>query len=272
MEEIMHSTHLALIVTCSLAAAGPALAVDRWDSGGGITDSGPFTQNELRHGALQAAHDFDSTLDQDWAVVVTQARHSYEARVGSGNVAWRRVPPGPVDCTDCATLDRVNASGVVLTAGSADSGLDSQAVFGFSSSVRWIAAADAQDYIRTQAVQQFGPDYDLQFFDTSYLIPRFNNSGTQVTVLLVQNGSRFVVNAQVHFYNSAGTLLHSQPLTLPVQGNVVLNTATIPALQNVSGTAVVAHTAPYGMLSGKAVALEPATGFTFDTPLAPIPY
>ncbi len=57
-----------------------------------------------------------------------------------------------------------------------------------------------------------------------------------------------------------------------MQGNAVFNTASVAALQNVSGTAALAHTAPYGTLAGKAVALEPATGFTFETPLEPIPY
>jgi hypothetical protein len=33
----------------------------------------------------------------------------------------------------------------------------------------------------------------------------------------------------------------------------------------------VAHDGAYGALAGKAVALEPATGFTFDTPLVPRP-
>jgi hypothetical protein len=31
------------------------------------------------------------------------------------------------------------------------------------------------------------------------------------------------------------------------------------------------HDGPYGSLAGKAVAVEPATGFTFDTALAPRP-
>jgi hypothetical protein len=31
----------------------------------------------------------------------------------------------------------------------------------------------------------------------------------------------------------------------------------------------VAHDAPHGSLAGKAVALEPATGFTFDTEMLP---
>jgi hypothetical protein len=34
-----------------------------------------------------------------------------------------------------------------------------------------------------------------------------------------------------------------------------------------SGTLTISHDAGYGGLVGKAVALEPATGFAFDTPL-----
>jgi hypothetical protein len=50
-----------------------------------------------------------------------------------------------------------------------------------------------------------------------------------------------------------------------------VSTGTIGALAGLSGHAQVAHTAGYGGLAGKAVALEPATGFSFDTPLVPIP-
>ena len=251
-----------------LAAAGHTAAVDRWDAG--VGDDSSFTGNELRHGTRQASHDFDG-LDEDWAVVVVQARRSYEARAGSGNAAWQRAPPAP-ECLGCARIDRVNASGTILTAGDADSGVvDGALSFGTSASVRWTAAADGQEYVRVLGQSNVQETYDLEFFDTSYLIPRFNNSGSQVTVILVQNGSRAAVDAQVHFYDSAGTLLHSQPLSLPVQGNVVLNTSTIGALQNVAGTAVLSHDAPYGTLAGKAVALEPATGFTFDTPMQAVP-
>jgi hypothetical protein len=38
-----------------------------------------------------------------------------------------------------------------------------------------------------------------------------------------------------------------------------------------SGSAAIAHTGGYGALNGKGVALESATGFTFDTALTPIP-
>jgi multidrug resistance efflux pump len=39
-----------------------------------------------------------------------------------------------------------------------------------------------------------------------------------------------------------------------------------------SGTITVDHLGRYGEVTGKAVALEPATGFSFDTPLVPKVY
>jgi len=264
----MHSRALLPLVFL-LAAAGHAAADDLWEAG--LGDDGSFTGNELRHATRQASHDFDG-VDADWAVVVVQARRSYEARAGSGNAAWQVAPPAP-ECVGCARIDRVNADGTILTAGEADSGVlgNKLLTFGTSASVRWTAAADGQEYVRVLGQSNIHETYDLEFFDTSYLIPRFNNSGSQVTVILVQNGYRAAVDAQFHFYDSAGTLLHSQPLSVPVQGNVVLITSTIGALQNASGTAVLSHDAPYGTLAGKAVALEPATGFTFDTVMQPVP-
>jgi hypothetical protein len=51
----------------------------------------------------------------------------------------------------------------------------------------------------------------------------------------------------------------------------VLNTATLGFAAGQSGSITVANTARYGDLAGKAVALEPATGFTFDTLMVPRP-
>ena len=49
------------------------------------------------------------------------------------------------------------------------------------------------------------------------------------------------------------------------------NTSELPFAAGMAGSITVTHTGRYGDLSGKAVALEPATGFTFDTPLTPVP-
>lgn len=77
---------------------------------------------------------------------------------------------------------------------------------------------------------------------------------------------------RVDFYNATGTLLHTATSTLQPNRLLTINTSTIPQLTGLSGHAYVAHTAGYGGLAGKAVALEPATGFSFDTPFVPIPH
>jgi hypothetical protein len=51
----------------------------------------------------------------------------------------------------------------------------------------------------------------------------------------------------------------------------VVSTVSLPALIGQAGSIRVAHDGRYGDLTGKAVALEPATGFTFDTPVVPRP-
>jgi hypothetical protein len=49
----------------------------------------------------------------------------------------------------------------------------------------------------------------------------------------------------------------------------VINTASVPGVETASGAITVVHDGRYGELVGKTVALEPATGFSFDTPLVP---
>ena len=46
---------------------------------------------------------------------------------------------------------------------------------------------------------------------------------------------------------------------------------SLTALAGQSGSITVVHDGKFGALSGKAIGLEPATGFTFDTPLLPRP-
>jgi hypothetical protein len=51
----------------------------------------------------------------------------------------------------------------------------------------------------------------------------------------------------------------------------VIPTGSVAALVGRSGSAQIAQLGGYAALAGKAVALEPATGFTFDTPVMPVP-
>jgi hypothetical protein len=111
--------------------------------------------------------------------------------------------------------------------------------------------------------------YRIRAFETTYRVPRFNNSGTQVTVLVVQNPTDATVAGNLYFWNAAGTLLETQPFTIQAKGLFNLQTQTV--VPDASGSATISHDGRYGDLAGKALALEPATGFAFDTPMEPRP-
>ena len=93
-------------------------------------------------------------------------------------------------------------------------------------------------------------------------MPRFNDG--QVTVLLLQNPAVHVRAARPDS-GPRGVLVATEPFNLPARNSAVMNTATFAS--GFSGTITITHSARYGNLAGKSVALEPATGFSFDTQL-----
>jgi Calx-beta domain len=111
--------------------------------------------------------------------------------------------------------------------------------------------------------------YRLRAYETTYAIPRFNNFGSQVTVLLLQNPTDYSVTATVYFWNTSGTLLHAEPVTVGPKSLEVRVTSLIPAVATASGSITITHTGRFGDLAGKTVALEPSTGFSFDSPMLP---
>ena len=74
--------------------------------------------------------------------------------------------------------------------------------------------------------------------------------------------------------SAAGALLDTYTPSSPVgpKALLVVNTSVVPGAAGQSGAMTVTHTAGYGGLAGKTVALEPATGFSFDTPMVPLPH
>jgi hypothetical protein len=109
--------------------------------------------------------------------------------------------------------------------------------------------------------------YRLRAYETTGAIPRFNNSGTQITVLLLQNPTDYTINTNVNFWSPTGTLLHTEIVPMTPKQVFVVITSGIPALNGASGSVTISHDGRYGDLAGKTVALEPATGFSFDSPL-----
>ena len=99
------------------------------------------------------------------------------------------------------------------------------------------------------------------------LDPALQQRGTQITILVMQNPTNYPINATVYFWDTAGTQIGSTAVTLAPKAVTVLNTATVAP--GVGGAVTVAHDGRYGDLAGKTVALEPATGFSFDSPMLP---
>jgi hypothetical protein len=146
---------------------------------------------------------------------------------------------------------------------------------GSAVSLRWensIGAPVAGQHIRVRSggcTLACGADdvYRIRAYDTTYSIPRFNNSATQVTVILLKNPTGQSVSGRLYFWDAAGALIHTHPFDIVPRGLFLLSVGTVPALQGRSGSITVSSNARYGALLGKAVSLESATGFSFDSPM-----
>jgi hypothetical protein len=147
---------------------------------------------------------------------------------------------------------------------------------GFARSLRWQNSTSASvngELIRvvsTSCNPCFRSDiYRVRTFDTTYAIPRFNNVNGQATILIVQNLGGYAISGTIWFWDSTGTLLASHPLSLAAKGQLVLQTAAVPGVAGASGAITISHDARFGDLAGKAVSIDPANGFEFDTPMGP---
>ena len=258
-------TGSVLVLGLLLALGGPA-AADVWDVQTD-NDNSSFTENELVHGSDQL-HDLGAlagpTADEDWYLVSQRGYSSYEvvADATSGDI-------GPT-----LDLDRIASDGTTVVQSSVAVGV------GYSRSLRFrntgSVAVDDQ-YVRAQSGScttacTSADVYRLRFYETTYAIPRFNNAGTQITVLILQNPTDYTIGGTVYFWSPTGSLLGSSAFSLVKKQTLVLNTATVTGVSGKSGAITVSHDGRYGDLSGKTVALEPATGFSFDSPMVPRPH
>jgi len=251
---------LALITGLVLGAAGTAPA-DVWDVQTD-NDNTTATENELVHGSDQL-HDLGAlpgpAPDQDWFRLSQKSYSSYEAVADATS--------GDIGAT--LNLDRIASDGTTVLQPSVAIGV------GYSRSLRWAnttATAVNDEYVRVTSgscTTNCGSDdvYRIHFSETTYAVPRFNNSGTQITVLLLQNPASYTINGNVYLWDAAGTLIAPSPFSLTARQLMVLNTATVAP--GAGGTLTIAHDGRYGDLAGKTVALEPATGFSFDSPMVP---
>ncbi len=118
-----------------------------------------------------------------------------------------------------------------------------------------------------------GPDdsYRIRAWETTAGVARFNDAGAQRTVLVLHNPGAETIAGTAYFWSPSGTLLGSSAFSLSARRTLVLDTTTVPGLAGQSGSLTVAANGSYGTLVGKTVALDPTTGFSFDSPLTPRP-
>jgi hypothetical protein len=255
-----------ILAVLGCALVGGAVRGDEWDVGT-VGDVGPVSRNTLFHGSEQV-HDLaavGSTVDEDWYRFRSNGRSSYQVVVDGLTGDLR------LTATDVQLVDGL---GVLLA--------DAQVTdFGGSLNLVWRNLQIGIGGGPFENVRVRGADcgttctatdrYRIRFYDTTYVIPRFNNSGSQVTVTTVQNVSDVACDVQYVFQDDDVNIpLGTADAVLPPRGLHVLNTATV--VPNESGSIRVIHTCGYGGLSGKAVAVEPSTGFTFDTAMVSRPH
>jgi hypothetical protein len=259
------NAHLVGLAAVVLFASPAAHAHDIWDMTGN-DDGSATTRSEIAPGALQV-HDMENAagvVDQDWFRLSQKPYSSYEVLV-DGLTGGLATVPVTVPGTELG-VHLVRDGGAVVPSNP----------LGASGSARVLYFRNEtgvlidNEFIRVSnpactSTCSSNEQYRIRLFDTTYGISRFNNSATQITVLVVQNTSDRVVYFNAHFFDANGFIQGTYSANLAPFGTAVLNTTTVPGVAGKSGSIVVNNDGRYGVLTGKAVSLEPATGFAFDT-------
>ena len=250
-----------MLVLCAATAGA-----DVWDLQDQNDDTATGTRNELRHGGEQM-HDLavrpGPVADEDWYKLYQYRDTSWEAVVDGASG----------DVVNGFNLQRIASDGTTVL---------QTAPVGFQARyLRWMntgAFDESGERLRVSGAfcdTSCGADdvYAIRVRETTVYVPRFNNSGTQGTVLILQGApAHQAVDVRMVFRSAAGALLHTLATHVPFEGGAVLNLSAIPQLAGQSGHVIVGHSGGYGGLAVKAVAVEPATGFTFDTPGVSMPH
>lgn len=245
---------------------GGTAGTDVWDAGT-IPDNGNLTRNEVTHGFSQV-HDLGAqpgpVADQDWYGMPQEPFSSYEI-LCDGHT-------GEVSNGSSNTLQRVDSGGTVLQDSIGYGSFDA-----FTRSLRFAndTSTPKYEYVRVgNAACSAGCDTDDQYriraWDTTLTVPRYNNFGGQVTVLIIQNTAQMGVFGNAYLWTVAGgdTPVTTVGFGLGARQTSVINLATVNGgvANGTSGTITITHDGRYGQLAVKAVALQPSTGFSFDSP------
>ena len=256
---------LFAFVLCSRTAS----AIDPWDAPRAPDDGSKTTSQ--KDPSRSTTRRRSVTADQDWYLIKQQAWSSYEVIVDG---LTEDVAAPATATADALQVDLVDNASTLISSGYAFSSIGAARTLRF----RNVTGSEVTNqYVRVMTGTNgcttactVNSNYRILVRDTTLLVPRFNNSGTQTTVLILQNASRDSVTITPRFWSAAGTLITSGAnTTIPSHGAFVLATQTVAGAAGQSGTMTIDHTGRFGSITGKAVALEPSTGFTFDTVILP---
>lgn len=255
MSKLMRAS-LALAVV-SIAAGAQA---DVWDVNTQTDNTAASTKNELMHGSLQV-HDLPAVLgvaDIDYFKIGQRPNSSWEVLVDATS--------GDTSAAVLTLQLRSNSDTTAQSAAAVTSSLD------LSKSLRWENTSTSAVTDQTIRVSSntctSNCTYRIRTLETTYAIPRFNHSGTQATVIFLQNTANYAISGRLYFWSDAGALSLTVPFTVNPKALFVVNSTAYPAIVGLVGSVTISHTGRYGDLSGKATALDTALGgITFDTPM-----
>jgi len=258
-------------------SSGPVTA-GPWTYSFAFTTAGSFGYHCSAHGApgagmfgtvvvldsIELAHGSDMTED------LGGAPDRY--RMGQQPLSSYEVVVDVLAGTAALQLDRLDASGTTVI----QSGVAVTPTIDMSQSLRWEnTSASVVDTHRVRVSNSTCPGscttndvYRIRAYETTLAIPRFNQSGTQVSVVILQNPTTASISGHVYFWSATGTLLNGTGLAfnLGPREALIQNAGSVPGVSGTAGTVTIAHNGRYGDLACKVVALEPATGFSFDSP------
>lgn len=252
----------------AIGLSGPTNATLGDASAAGIIrDDDTAVQQELSHGSSWtgslASHPGPAP-DVDAYAIAQAPGSSYEVLVdmASGDLGTT----GPV-------LERFDPATSAVVQASAPIGIGHGRVLRWQNLSTAVVAGEQVRVRSGQCTTDCGTDdqYRLRLLETTLRVPRFNNVGSQVTVVQVQNTTNRAVEATLWFWAADGAPLGSHPLTLAPLGSETVNTSALPGLSGQGGSLTISSDAPYGGLVGKSAALEPATGLVFETAIEPRP-
>jgi hypothetical protein len=262
----------ALAAYVSVLLWAGAVHADVWDiASPGGDDTGFNIRNELTHGAVQV-HDLGArpgpVADEDWIRLALGRASSYEVVLDSFSG----------ELSLATTVDLYGFDTTVLASAVAIGGPAKILTYESTSPTTTTGGRLRVHGAECGTTCDENDQYTLRFRETTYSVSRFNNSGSQRTLLILQAPHAFdnlQLSGHIYFWTTAGAIaapLAVTTFTLDSHSSLVLNTSTVPGLAGQSGSITISHTGPYGILDGKAVSIEPATGFSFDTPLRARPF